>query len=499
MSPKRRVILHVDMDAFYVAVETLLDPSLRGKPVIVGGDGARGVVASCSYEARAYGVRSAMASVRAKRLCPNAIFLRGNHGLYGEYSERIHEVFRSFTPHIEPIALDEAFLDLTGAQKLFGNGPEAARAVRAAVFDETKLACSVGVASNKFLAKLASKEAKPPIAHASNPIVWPVVPGTRRPSDGVLEVMSGHELAFLHHLPVRALWGVGPKTFEQLQRFGVQTIGDLAALPLETLVRALGPASGHHLHQLAKGVDDRPVESERLAKSIGHEETFSQDHFAAAALETELLRMADAVASRMRRAEVRGRTVQLKLKTSDFRLITRSRTLPQPIDTARPMHQSVVALLHADDVMNEVTTFGIRLIGVSMSNLSSDSAPDQRGQPEVSQQSDAVRGAVAEQLELFGTGLRELDDQPIEADPTLETANDLVLADTVDAIRLRFGAGAVGSAALARGARGAQGAGKTGKSGLRVKVAGDTQWGPIGSGGAVSEPQPKASSKTAPK
>jgi DNA polymerase IV len=481
------------MDAFYVAVETLLDPTLSGKPVIVGGDGVRGVVASCSYEARAYGVRSAMPSVRAKRLCPNAIFLRGNHGLYGEYSERIHEVFRSFTPHIEPIALDEAFLDLTGAQKLFGGGVDAARAVRDAVFDETKLACSVGVASNKFLAKLASKEAKPPIAHASAPIVWPTVPGTRRPSDGVLEVKLGHELEFLHHLPVRALWGVGPKTFEQLQRFGVQTIGDLAVLPLEALVRALGAASGHHLHQLAQGIDDRPVESERQTKSIGHEETFSRDHFAAAGLETELLRMADAVSSRMRRAEVRGRTVQLKLKTSDFRLITRSRTLPHPIDTARPMHQSVVALLHADDVMAEVTTCGIRLIGVSMSNLSTSV---NRGEPPDTV-NEAVSEVVAEQLGLFDAGntgsTRSTEErgEGIQEDPTLETATDHALADTVDAIRLRFGAAAVGSASLA---------GRAGRSGLRVKVAGDTQWGPSGpSPDHGRDPETKSGSKTVPK
>jgi DNA polymerase IV len=453
-----RVILHVDMDAFYVAVETLLDPSLRGKPVIVGGDGARGVVASCSYEARAFGIRSAMPSVRAKRLCPNAIFLRGNHALYGEYSEQIHEVFRAFTPHIEPIALDEAFLDLSGATKLFGAGAEAATRVRNAVFHETKLACSVGVATNKLLAKLASKEAKPPIG-AGPAKKWP---GTSRPNDGVLEVIAGHEVDFLHAMPVRSLWGVGPKTFEQLQRFGVTSIGDLAAVPREALIRALGPASGNHLHLLAQGVDDRPVESDRAVKSIGHEETFSHDHFEASGLETELLRMADAVSSRMRRANVRGRTVQLKLKTSDFRLLTRSKTLPQAIDTARPMHQCVVALLRSDDVMAEVTSAGIRLIGVSMSNLSSgDDAVPAGPAGAVGAAPDEM---VGEQLDLFA-GLGESS----PSTSTTETATDLALADTVDAIRLRFGTGAVGSAALA------------GPKKLRVKVAGDTQWGP-GSG-----------------
>jgi DNA polymerase IV len=445
-----------------------------------------------------------MPSVRAKRLCPNAIFVRGNHGLYGEYSERIHEVFRAFTPHIEPIALDEAFLDLTGGQKLFGTGAEAARLIRNAVFDQTRLPCSVGVASNKFLAKLASKEAKPPIgpvsASSGKPgalkrtpptVVWPIVPGTQRPSEGVLEVIVGQELEFLHSLPARALWGVGPKTFEQLQRFGVQTIGDLAGLPLQTLVRAVGPASGQHLHQLAQGIDDRVVESERMAKSIGHEETFSHDHFVAAGLETELLRMADAVASRMRRAEVRGRTVQLKLKTSDFRLLTRSRTLPHPIDTARAMHQSVVALLHTDDVMAEVNSSGIRLIGVSMSNL----IPSNADKPDATQ--SPVEGESggseprAEQLDLFGefegTAL-ESESPPVDppdppVDPTVETATDIALADTVDAIRSRFGAGAVGSAALAGSKR------------LRVKVAGDTQWGPSADGPS----DPNLRSKNPPK
>ena len=481
MTPQRRVILHVDMDAFYVAVETLLDPSLKGKAVIVGGDGARGVVASCSYEARAFGVRSAMASTHAKRLCPHAIFLRGNHGLYGEYSERIHEVFRSFTPHIEPIALDEAFLDLTGAQRLFGPGPEAARAIRNAVFEHTKLTCSVGVAHNKLLAKLASKQAKPPIQtgsvdrHAAPPplIAESLLPGTSRPEPGILEVLSGHELAFLSQLPVRALWGVGPKTFERLQRFGVVTIGDLAAIPSGTLIRALGDSAGRHLSELANGIDDRPVESDRAAKSIGHEETFSSDHFEMAFLETELLRMSDAVSSRMRQAGVRGRTVQLKLKTPDFRLLTRSRTLPQPIDTARPLFETARALLQVADIVEEVATQGIRLLGVSMSNLSSrqsfDASSDEetydRGREPGRQHGHRETVASGQQLDLFADPGSSIGaGRSVEV--TEETAADVALAGTVDAIRARFGQQAVGSAALAGSKR------------LRVKVAGDTQWGP---------------------
>jgi DNA polymerase IV len=518
----RRSILHVDMDAFYVAVETLLNPSLRGKPVIVGGDGARGVVASCNYEARAFGVHSAMPSVRAKRLCPHAIFLHGNHGLYGTYSERIHAVFNSFTPVIEPIALDEAFLDVTNARRLFGSGAETALAVRERVLTDTGLVCSVGVASSKLLAKLASKSAKPPIGDH----VVRVPAGAWVPGAGVLEVIPGQELAFLHPQPVRALWGVGPKTFERLARFGVSTIGDLAALPASTLVRALGEASGRHLHALAHGIDDRPVEADRALKSVGHEETFAIDHHDPATLEVELLRMADAVASRLRANSVRGRTVQLKVKTSEFRLITRSRTLPQPIDTARPLYATARELLHADDVVGIIGSAGCRLLGVSMSNLVP--APVRDGAPDVATAADrrqtdpafddgdgdeGRRGMTArvegsdlvgesapvptQQLGLFdapapvdalaaASGTRgapddrgALDARAVgSANPSAgdESANDQVIAATVDAIRARFGAKAVGPAALA------------GRKGLRVKVAGDTQWGPAHDGEDAGPP-----------
>ena len=276
-----RTILHVDMDAFYVAVEVLLDPSLKGKAVIVGGEGARGVVASCSYEARAYGVRSAMASVRARRLCPHAVFVRGDHARYGEYSTRIHEIFHAFTPAVEGIALDEAFLDLSGSLRLFGSGSLAAVAIRDRVLRNVGLSCSVGVATSKLLAKLASEAAKPPIAKigtsaasspgtaATGPAEPPPIPGARRVAPGVVAVELGDEITFLHAHPARALWGVGPKTIERLERFGVATIGDLARLPEATVVGALGTSNGRHLHALAQAIDDRPVESDRAVKSIG--------------------------------------------------------------------------------------------------------------------------------------------------------------------------------------------------------------------------------------
>jgi DNA polymerase IV len=420
-----RTILHVDMDAFYVAVETLLDPSLAGKPVIVGGDGARGVVASCSYEARAYGVRSAMPSSTAKRLCPQAVFVRGNHGLYGEYSEKIHEVFARFSPYVEGIALDEAFLDVSGSRRLYGSG------------EELGLPCSVGVATSKLIAKLASKLAKPPIGAA---VLGPI-PGARRPSLGVLTIPPGSETTFLHAQPVRSLWGVGPKTFERLQRFGVLSIGDLAAVPLNALISTLGPASGSHLHDLSHARDDRPIEPSRDAKSIGHEETFSEDHFALPPLERELLRLADAVASRSRAAGMRGRTVQLKVKLSDFRLLTRSKTVAGVAETMGRIHEVAVSLLREREIAALVEEFGVRLIGVSVSNFTDD----------------------GEQMALFAPTNAGVETAAIVAvDPEIERE----LTGTIDAIRAKFGTAALGPATLADGGK------------LRVKRQGDTQWGP---------------------
>jgi DNA polymerase IV len=432
-----RTILHVDMDAFYVAVETLLDPTLAGKPVIVGGDGARGVVASCSYEARAYGVRSAMASSTAKRLCPHAVFVRGNHGLYGEYSEKIHEVFARFSPYVEGIALDEAFLDVSGSRRLHGSGSTIAAKIRTIIGEELGLPCSVGVATSKLIAKLASKLAKPPIGTA---VLGPV-PGARRPSLGVLTIPPGSETTFLHAQPVRSLWGVGPKTFERLQRFGVQSISDLAAVPLEALVSTLGPASGAHLNALSHARDDRPIEPSRDAKSIGHEETFSEDHFALPPLERELLRLADAVASRSRAAGMRGRTVQLKVKLSDFRLLTRSKTVAGVAETMGRIHEVAVSLLRETEIAALVEEVGVRLIGVSISNFTDD----------------------GEQMALFAptnAGVEEA--MVVAADPEAERE----LTGTIDAIRAKFGSAALGPATLADGGK------------LRIKRQGDTQWGP---------------------
>ena len=306
-------ILHVDLDAFYASVEQLEDPSLVGKPVIVGGLGPRGVVAAASYEARRFGVYSATPMARARRACPDGVFLAPRFDLYSEKSREVMAILRSFTPLVEPIASDEAFLDVGGAARIHGTGPECAVAIRRRVRDETGLTASVGVAVTKLLAKLASDLAKP---------------------DGLLVVAPGTELEFLHPLPVERLWGVGPATRKRLAGLGVATVGELAALPEAALVSAVGGAHGRHLHALAWNRDDRPVEPSRVAKSIGHEETFPTDITDLASLEHEVVRLADSVASRLRAAGRAGRTVQLKVRYAGFRTITRSRTLREPTDLA---------------------------------------------------------------------------------------------------------------------------------------------------------------------
>ncbi|HVF74389.1 MAG TPA: DNA polymerase IV [Acidimicrobiales bacterium] len=415
MSEAEPSILHVDMDAFYASVEMLRDPTLRGKPVIVGGAGDRGVVASCSYEARAYGISSAMPSVRARRLCPHAVFLHGDFDAYAEYSRGIHEVFASFTPLVEGIALDEAFLDVAGARRLFGSGEAIAHAVRRRITDDLGLDCAVGVATTKLIAKLASKAAKPKATMQGK------VPGP-----GVLVVRPGTELDFLHPLPVTALWGVGPATEERLRRLGVRTVGDLAAVPRQTLVSSIGTAHGNHLHELAWGRDPRPVEPVRPTKSIGHEETYAVDLVDADDLHREAVRMADSVATRLRKNGLAGRTVTLKVRFHDFSTITRSHTFAAAVDTAPEIARAAVALVEQID-----STPGIRLLGVSMSNL--------------------MAGA-ARQLTLEDA-----------ASPAWDEASR-----AVDAIRDKFGDRAVGPAALVE------------EEGLRIKRKGEQQWGPRG-------------------
>ncbi len=317
-------ILHVDMDSFYAAVEQLDDPALARKPVVVGGSGPRGVVASCSYEARSFGVRSAMPSVRARRLCPHAVFVAPRFERYREVSGRLREILLSRTPLVEPLGLDEAYLDVRGARLLLGTPPRIAEGLRSQVHEELSLWCSIGIGRTKLVAKLASRAAKP---IASRQGV--------RPGPGVVVVFPSKERDFLWPMPIEALWGVGPATAKRLRELGIATVEDLAKVPEEVVLRRVGSAHGRQLAQLARGVDPRPVEPEQQSKSIGHEETFVSDLVGLDALRPHVRRMAESVAAHLRSAGLRARTVTLKVRFDDFSTVTRSRTLSTAVDAGR--------------------------------------------------------------------------------------------------------------------------------------------------------------------
>lgn len=422
---ERPSILHADLDAFYASVEQLRRPELRGRPVIVGASGRRGVVAAASYEARAFGVFSAMPSLRAQQRCPQAVFIPGDHAHYAEVSGRIMEIFRSTTPFVEPLSLDEAFLDVTGVARLHGDGPAIAHAIRSAVHRTTGLTCSVGVAPNKFLAKLATEQGKP-TASPTGPI----------PGRGVTVVRPGDEVAFLRPLPVRSLWGVGPRTLEKLHRIGVRTVRDLEAQSLPILQQAVGTAAGIHLHRLARGLDDRPVVPDSTPKSIGHEETFFDDLFTHERLHVELVRMGDAVATRLRRDGRTGRTVTVKVRFGDFTTITRSATADRPLDSGPTIVRASADLLERIDV-----SAGVRLLGVSLSNLIE--APPEQLRLDVDAGTDVGRASRT---------------------PDNDSAWSAV-TEAVDAVRARFGDDSVVPATLAGDARG-------------PKKLGEQQWGP---------------------
>jgi DNA polymerase-4 len=383
------------MDAFYVSVELLRRPELRGLPVVVGGSSARGVVAAASYEARRYGIHSAMSGVVARRRCPQAVFLPPDIAHYSEISQTVQEIFTRFTPLVEPLALDEAFLDVSGSEKLWGTGLKIAQRIRTLVFDETGLTCSVGVAANKFLAKLASVEAKP------QALVGGVEAGV-----GVWEVPVGAHQEFLDPLEVRRLWGVGPATAEKLEQLGIRRVRDMRLCDPRRIHSRLGHNLGEHLIALAHGRDDRPVVADRESKSIGNEDTFAEDLTDPEDLHRELLRLADQVTTRLRRDGRTARTLTLKIKFSDFRTITRSTT------TYGPLHDRAEVLDLAERMLREVnTSSGVRLLGLSVHNF----------------------GEAAQQLDLFDTPREET------TDPT---------QSAVDAIRERFGHRAIGPAAV---------------------------------------------------
>jgi len=351
--PFREPILHVDMDAFFVEVERLADASLVGVPVVVGGLGNRGVVAAASYEARKYGVHSAMPAVQARRLCPQARFIAPNHRRYRQASESVFEVFRSVTPLVEGLSVDEAFLDVSGLRLHYQSAAEVGETVRRTIRGRLGLPASVGVATNKLLSKLASEEAKP---------------------DGLLLVPAGQELSFLHPLPVRRLWGVGEATYATLEGLGISTIGELAAVPPGTLEQRLGPSLGQHLHTLAQARDERPVSADGEVKSISVEQTFETDLADPDVIEAEVLRQCEKVGSRLRRAGLAGRTVTLKVRYADFTTVTRSTSFASAVDVS---HDLFVA---ARDLLARVElTRTVRLLGVGVSALEPSGSPRQLG------------------------------------------------------------------------------------------------------------------------
>ena len=337
------VILHVDMDAFYASVAELDHPEYKGKALVVGA-GTRGVVLSANYEARKFGIRAAMPVGRAKRMAPHAIFIAPEHHRYSEISERVMAIFHSYTPLVEPISLDEAFLDVTGSQKLFGTGREIAAKIREQVEKEEGITCSVGLAQSKFIAKLASQHCKP---------------------NGMLEIKSDRILEFLHPLPVRAIWGVGPKTAESLERLGLHTVSDIAHTPRATLIRALGESTGASLYELAWGRDYRDVIPDEPEKSIGNEETFSEDLDNPEEILREFLRMTEKATARLRERSLFAKTISIKIKFADSSSLTRSKTVPIAIDNTHDTYEVVKALYLA---LRNVGA-RIRLVGVSLSQL----------------------------------------------------------------------------------------------------------------------------------
>ena len=396
-APASRTILHVDLDAFFAAVEQRDRPELRGKPVIVGGGGPnqRGVVSTASYEARAFGVHSAMPLRTAGRLCPHGVFLPVDGAKYAAVSKQVMAVLRRFTPLVEPISIDEAFLDVTASRRMFGDGPEIGRQIKAAVRTETALTISVGVATTKLVAKIASDLRKP---------------------DGLVVVEPGDEAAFLAPLPISRLWGVGEKSAVALREYGVRTIGDLASLPDDLLQRRFGKFGGA-LGARARGMDDDPVGGRDAAKSVGHEHTFDVDTSDREQIERTLLAMSEGVSERLRDSGVKATTITVKIRDTTFRTITRQRTLPDPTDLTEPIFRTALDLAGP-----EVRGIRIRLLGVTASGLgerdqlSLFQADDPRRRMAI-QAADAVRHRFGERAitraRLIGSRLPS----PFERDP----------------------------------------------------------------------------------
>ncbi|HVT20191.1 MAG TPA: DNA polymerase IV [Jatrophihabitantaceae bacterium] len=373
-------ILHADMDAFYASVELRRDPSLEGKPVVVGHPGGRSVVLAATYEARAFGVHSAMPMAQAMRRCAGLVVVAPDHAAYAEASKQVMAVFRSVTPQVEPLALDEAFIDVSGAVRRMGSPRRIAVHIRERIAAEQNLPCSIGVAATKFVAKLASSHAKP---------------------DGLLVVPKQSTLAFLHPLPVGALWGVGDKTEEALTRIGLRTIGDIAATPVSTLIHTVGKAAGAHLHALANGEDPRRVVADEPDRTIGAEETFARDIADRDGILRELLRLAERCAERLRASGQVGRTVAIKVRFTDFRTISRSRTLSQHTDVAHLIYTTAAQLYDALDIDGTP----LRLVGVRMEGLAkAKETPQQLTLTGDSEEWRAAEQAVDRVTSRFGPG-----------------------------------------------------------------------------------------------
>lgn len=346
MSTVPRTILHVDLDAFYCAVEVRENPAIAGRPIVVGADPrggrGRGVVAAASYEARAFGIHSAMPISQAYRRCPSAVYLRPRGRVYAAVSERFMTILARYTDLVEPLSIDEAFLDVSASRALFGDGPTIARRIKDEVRREERITASIGVAPSKFLAKIASDVGKP---------------------DGLVVVPADGIAAFLSDLPVQRLWGAGPRSLAGFQRLGAAMIGAVARLPVERLVEVFGEGLGQHFHALASGRDPRAVVPDYQRKSVGRESTFAEDVHDRAVVEQTLLELVDQVARRLRRHGLMGQTLHLKLRTADFNTVTRQQQLPAPADTTEALWPPARRLL----VKADQTRQAIRLIGVSVS------------------------------------------------------------------------------------------------------------------------------------
>ena len=372
-----RIIMHVDLDSYFVSVEQVLNPELKGKPVVVGGrPGGRGVVATASYEARKFGLYSGMPISTAARLCPHAVFLRGNFTKYSEYSKKFMTILNDFSPFVEPAGIDEAYLDVTGFESLHGSIINMAKKIKHRIQNQLGLSASIGIGSSKVVAKIASDYSKP---------------------DGLIEVTPGNECTFLHPLPVEQLPGVGKATLKLMHQLGIRTIGGLSQKPLNTLKQRLGKA-GVILHNFADGIDDRPVVLPGEVKSVSREVTFQEDTLERTKLESTLWRQSERIGSDLRNKRKKARCITLKIRFSDFVTITRSHTLKEPLNDDRAIFEESVALLN---LALHVAKKRIRLVGIGLSNLVEDSQQDNMFTPS-NQKLEGLNKAIDKLRDRYG-------------------------------------------------------------------------------------------------